>query len=561
MTSSFELKLVGVACLVCCASSWTQSIAQTIPNAGQIQRQLQMAPIQQPLPNQAAMPAANAGGHGPNALSSGDEKTMDVHEIHITGATVFASDSLQALVSDVRGKQTLQQLQSAAARISEHYQNAGFLLARAYLPQQRIEDGRVTIAVLEGKVGVVQIDDSSRLGRDRVQERFADIKDLGPLTRQAIDRRLLLLGDLPGVVNVQASLSPGQSVGEADIQVHSEAGPVWSGRLEASNHGSLYTGSQQFNAQIHGNNLTGRGDHFGLNGMRSSGDLTAWQLAYDMPLSNNGLQLGVSSSLTHYALGDAFRNLQAHGMARTDELSLSYPLVRQVQKNLAIRVSGSKRSLHDAVDSTSTDTDKTVGSTSLRILGDARDTWGGLSAVTFGGIGLTHGSLHIDTASRAALDAIAARTAGAYTAVQWNLERQQSVGGTDLWVASMRGQLASKNLDSSEKFSLGGPSAVRAYATSEAVGDEGWLLSLEWRRRVAEGIALTAFYDTGHVRVNKQPFLATPNQLNRSGAGVGILGNWGSLDLKASVAWRAREAGTAEPDKSPRAWVQLGWVF
>jgi hypothetical protein len=45
----------------------------------------------------------------------------------------------------------------------------------------------------------------------------------------------------------------------------------------------------------------------------------------------------------------------------------------------------------------------------------------------------------------------------------------------------LRGQWADTNLTSSEKFSLGGNDAVRAYPTGEAPGDRGWLATAELR--------------------------------------------------------------------------------
>jgi hemolysin activation/secretion protein len=53
-------------------------------------------------------------------------------------------------------------------------------------------------------------------------------------------------------------------------------------------------------------------------------------------------------------------------------------------------------------------------------------------------------------------------------------------GGFTLY-ASFSGQRASKNLDSSEEFFLGGPNGVRAYPQGEGAGDEGWLSRLELR--------------------------------------------------------------------------------
>jgi hemolysin activation/secretion protein len=49
-----------------------------------------------------------------------------------------------------------------------------------------------------------------------------------------------------------------------------------------------------------------------------------------------------------------------------------------------------------------------------------------------------------------------------------------------LLLVRLSGQRASQNLDSSEKFSLGGPNSVRAYGPGEAATDDGNLVTLEY---------------------------------------------------------------------------------
>ena len=61
-------------------------------------------------------------------------------------------------------------------------------------------------------------------------------------------------------------------------------------------------------------------------------------------------------------------------------------------------------------------------------------------------------------------------------------------------------QISSRNLDSSERFYLGGARGVRAYPQGEASGDEGILGSLELRYHTSvPGLTVSTYYDAGHV--------------------------------------------------------------
>ena len=80
---------------------------------------------------------------------------------------------------------------------------------------------------------------------------------------------------------------------------------------------------------------------------------------------------------------------------------------------------------------------------------------------------------------------------------------QQLGHSTDVMV-KVSGQKASRNLDSSEEFYLGGPNGVRAYAQGEGTGDEGALGTAEVRWHTPlRGLTLSTFYDAGAVRVSK----------------------------------------------------------
>ena len=142
-----------------------------------------------------------------------------------------------------------------------------------------------------------------------------------------------------------------------------------------------------------------------------------------------------------------------------------------------------------------------------------------------------------------------------------SISRQQGLTGKLSLSAQLRGQWANKNLDSSEKFSLGGASGVRAYPSGEAYGDSGWLGSVELRYAVLPQMAASMFYDAGAVRVNAKPYLLTSNERSLSGVGIGLAGAYDAFDWRMTLAWRNGEPSTSEPDKKPRFWAQAGWRF
>jgi len=154
-----------------------------------------------------------------------------------------------------------------------------------------------------------------------------------------------------------------------------------------------------------------------------------------------------------------------------------------------------------------------------------------------------------------------ANSNGTFNKLAYSLSRQQRVSDKYSLQLALSGQQASKNLNSSEKFSLGGASGVRAYPQGEGSGDQGLLANLEVHRSLNEQLQALVFYDAGSVDINRNPYGATAAANTRfiSGAGLGLNGQVGQLQFKTSVAWRA-SGGDPVSDTStrnPRWWLQL----
>ncbi len=274
-----------------------------------------------------------------------------------------------------------------------------------------------------------------------------------------------------------------------------------------------------------------------------------------LPIGSDGMNLGVNLSHVQYELGDIFKSLNATGRVNSAELFVTYPFVRDLTFNLTGQASIKYSDLKDEIKATNTTVDKFIKKTNWALMMNNRDNWlgGGLNEAS---AGITLGELSIDSSSARALDAVLARAEGTYGIFNFESSRLQFVTERISLSLSAKGQLATKNLDSSEKFALGGPYAVRAYPIGEGTGDKGWLVNAEVRYALLPSLYGSIYYDVGEVHINQKPFLATANSRRLAGPGLGIVGNYKAFNWKALFAWRDTNESVAEKDKTPRLWLQ-----
>jgi hemolysin activation/secretion protein len=162
-------------------------------------------------------------------------------------------------------------------------------------------------------------------------------------------------------------------------------------------------------------------------------------------------------------------------------------------------------------------------------------------------------------------DNLSAHTNGAFTRYDYNLNRLQRLSESDSLSLALSGQYASKNLNSSEQFSLGGAYGVRAYPLGEVYGDEGRLATIELRHNFTQTLQGVMFYDAGLVIINCNPYLSGDNSRFLSGAGVGVNAKVGGVQIKTNLALRGSGGQpTSVPITMNRKfilWVQMNKKF
>jgi hemolysin activation/secretion protein len=530
MTRNNTFKLHAVA-LALCSISYAQAQTVPTPNAGQVLRELQTpAPT---VPNAVPSPRTEAAP----ATTDNSTKVL-VKSVVITGNQEIATSDLSPLVASLVGsEQTLSQLNAAARRITNYYRSRGFAVARAVLPAQDITSGLVTISVIEGRVSSSRVANTSRLSDSYVGSYIAEVKPGDVIRSSQIDRGILLLQDTPGIASSRATLQPGASVGTSELLIEVTPAELLSGSATLDNYGSRYTGEYRLGANLALASPLGLGDQLSFSALTSGSGLSFGRVAYQLPVGSDGLRLGAAYFDTRYKLGREFALLEAQGSANSTSVFVAYPFIRSPTRNLNGTVSYESKNLNDKVNATATTTDKKLGLTSLGLSGNLQDAFMGGGINSFDLTWVT-GNLNIVTPAALRQD-VDAQTNGSYSKVTFGLSRLQRISNSTLVSMSFNGQQASKNLDSSEKFSLGGPTGVRAHPSGEASGDEGFKGTVELRHSWNANWQSTLFYDFGSIsKINKNPFGTGSNSKNLAGVGVGLNATFGKAQIKAALAWR-----------------------
>lgn len=554
------------------------SLVQAAPDAGQLLNEQQRLnkPGQQPA-NKPALLESEAA----QAAQSGGFK-VQIKQVRFTGTEGLVSEAdQQAWVADRLGRSLNHaELQALAARVTAQLQARGFMLARAYLPPQDLSEGVLEIAVLVGRLesgaSRVQV-----LGKDAgLNTRLMAIANAampaGAVRGEQIERAILLINDVPGV-SARATLDKGVEPGTSRVIITAEELPTLSGSVLADNFSNRYTGAVRVGAQGFWNRPLGLEDVASLSLSASEGTQQA-ALSYGFALNPAGLRANLAGSYLRYKVGQELDRLDLRGSAQSLTAGLSYPLLRGREQNLWLSLDAERKQLSDQALGLSL-RERRLHRLGAGLSGSAWDSvlGGGLNEFS---AGLSIGQVNLAAnAGDQAADALSARTQGGFHKLSWRLARSQSVaagwGLSGLSVyAALNGQQASRNLDSSEKFMLGGPSGVRSYAVGEAVGDSGWVFNGELRQDFmfhgdlrAQALA---FVDSGSITQHASPWvgslLGQPNSYSLHGVGLGLNLFAQSWSVRTGVARALGENAGRNPatgleadgrQERYRLWVQV----
>lgn len=400
-------------------------------------------------------------------------------------------------------------------------------------------DSYMRVEVEEVRRNKIIIQDNTPQGlsaaaRAQIENSIAGAFEGGDLLNlEGLDARLkhrLRLGDYdmqiglvpvdPAIMDVKVTVT-GKQLAPADVL------------LQYDNTGTRSFGRDRVIMASSFNQLSHPGDRLDVTLMKSvdiaklDGEGVAFARAdYDVPVSVAGLRVKGWGSAMHYSAAPRVAaNSQAEGQAFEFGLGLMKPLVTGKQGLLDLQVDFIEKFVRDRFDENIVTGDKMSHNGRIKLSGAAMlDP----TQIVRAGLTLTTGSVDLSgLASALAADRAGPKANGLYTKLEaeaswqkiWDDEQRGDIK------INLRGQTTAMNLDSMEKFSLGGMSGLRAFGSGEASGDSGGLAQIEFGYRVYENMRASLFYDVGAIWRNFDPYetnATAPNSYMLQDVGFGL---------------------------------------
>ncbi|MGD1808090.1 ShlB/FhaC/HecB family hemolysin secretion/activation protein [Dapis sp. BLCC M126] len=466
-----------------------------------------------------------------------DEPTQEipVQRILISGSTILTPEEINTLVGPLEGRLvTLLELREVADKITEIYLERGYITSRAFLPPQTINEGVVTIEVVEGILGEIQIEGTKRLRDSYIKSRIR----LGvrkPLDTARLENQLRLLRSNPLFENIEASLRASETPGESILIVRvTETNPLELS-MNSDNYSPPTVGSERVGWTALHRNLTGRGDFFvaSYNTTRLFDDESdVFDFIYNLPINAMNGTLQVRAAPNSNRIGQDFEDFDISGSTDVYEFSYRQPILRNPRQELALSLGLSyqrtKTFLNDELfnfaDPNDTQDDGINSSTVIRlgqdyIRRDQLGAWALRSQFNIG-TGLFDATVRQDP-----------QPDGHFFSWLGQVQRVQRLSGSHLLIVQGDLQLSSTGVLPYQQFIIGGGLSLRGYRQNVRSGDNGFRFSIEDRITVYRDesglplIQFTPFIDIGAVWNDgsnpNNEFL--PDQRFLAGAGIGLI--------------------------------------
>jgi hemolysin activation/secretion protein len=485
---------------------------------------------------------------GPN-LFDRNGKRFAIHSFRFVGNTAFSTQRLKRVVERYRDLElNLYQLNDAADAITEFYRDQGYTLARAVVPPQKVEDGVITLAIVEGRLGKVVFTGNKHYSEVTLRKHVPNLQPGELVTTERLERSLLLLNDMPGL-KVRATLSPGAAFGTSDVLVKTEEKLI-DFNLTVDNAGREETGRYRANAGVNFNNLLGIGDQVSLSGLATSQGLLRYKkFGYSVPLNDDGLRVAANYSDVTYDVAGTFAALGISGRAATSELAFTYPLQRSRGDNRMVSLAYRNIITWQetlGVNSPATRLPLLVAGYQTSHIGDDASVtttfWQASTNFTRNSTGL-----------RQDAELFRGEFDGTYL-LPLNRRWDVYLRGNTVW--------SHDRLPDSEKMSIGGPGSVRGYRSSEVRGDSGYQGTLEFRRNfsvISRPAYASVFYDAGRAIYKMPGFSDSWDDLQDGGVGITVY-PVGQSVARVEVS-RAIGGYQASDQARTRVWFSFGTSF
>lgn len=409
--------------------------------------------------------------------------------VTISGATVFPPEAFAPVYDKYLARAvSTTDIAKLIDEITAMYRREGYFLSRALAPAQDVSGSVLRIEIAEGYIEriLVKGDASSS-----IQRRLTTLTKERPLRLASLERRLALLGDLPGVKVASVSIEPDLGDHARHMLVVKADVDPFEASVYIDNRGTPQAGQTQTYARVAVNSVVKTGDQLSFGVFTVPDDpeeLILGEAAYRTPIGNTPAYITLSGMVARFDAGASLAAFDTESKTERVTASVSYPFIRGKDESLFANISFEFRDIREEQLGVMQFEDK------LRMVRASanywRNYWNGttsLFAEVSRGFDVLDASDGGGSLSRPDAD-------GQFTKIEGRISRYQNIGQVFGLYAAAAGQYSSDPLLASEEFAIGGAQYGRAYNYSEISGDDAVAAIVELRFGRKPKFSLLDFY-------------------------------------------------------------------
>ena len=478
-------------------------------------------------PPSLILPEVSPAPHKPFENRLGSVRVF-VHDIHVTGSTVFSEAELADVIAPYRNRElTTEDLERVRLALTLLYVNRGYLTSGAVIPDQDVTFGTIVIQIVEGTLTRIDVEGNQWFRSSYLRDRVARGIDT-PVSIQPLQERIQLLQQDPRIERINAELRPGDVRGESVLNLRVKDANPFKAWLEFNNYQSPVVGAEQGFITLAHQNLLGFGDTLSLQYGRSAGVNPMLNFKYEIPVGPRDTTVALQYRRFDFGVEESpFDALDIKNKAQIFGLSVRHPVIRTADQELAFSLTGEHAR-----------NESTLGGNPFELITGSPNGKFRVTSLRFGQeYARRSADQVISLLSRfsVGVGAMGATANGDPNLpdarfFSW-LGEAQWIRQLPLWRTQLvsRGvvQLSNDHLFPLEQIAVGGRYSVRGYREFTLIRDNAAMLSIEARVPVyttkagVDSVFLAPFFDLGHGwQTTAQTPGTPPKTLASLGAGV-----------------------------------------
>lgn len=470
-----------------------------------------------------------------------------VKGVRIEGDSRYPFESLAGLYAPMVGKEVpIGELIQATSKITERYQQDGYLLSYAFLPADNFRDGVIRVVIVEGYVGRVEV--TGDVGPvSRLIERYAEMMGRErPLRRSTFEHYAGVIARVPGVTASVRMPPPSTTDGAAVLTVEPDR-KAFSGNVAFLRDGNE---DNRLLATVSSNSQTAMGEQLSVSVLLPPGDKrdSFVRVDYEQAVGPYGTRAGVSASQFRNrkddqitVLGNTFdRDRKSDRYSVYVQHPIKLSSTERLFAGARLRAADTTTRFQEVRGLLDVEIETRVRAVDLEM--DWRRTHG--TATSSAQVNVSRGG---EWAGARTTDAM---TDLDFTRVRVSASHRRPLGNDFEVVMSGVGFWSPDSLPESEQLAFGGAYFGRGYPTDQATGDRGWGGMLELNRSFPVSLPYVStiqpylVFDAARTRFNERPF--QDGKLSSAGIGLRLSDNRAytfSMEVAKPTGDRSIESG------------------